>query len=61
MQDYDLGVLTGAKAMAATVIDLLSDGAAHARRIAAEYRAPMNKASYLELMRSMLSEGVYEE
>ena len=61
VQDYDLGVLTGAKAMAATVIDLLRDGAAHARRIAAEYRAPMNKASYLELMRSMLSEGVYEE
>ena len=61
VQDYGLGVLTGAKAMAATVIDLLHDGAAQARRIAAEYRAPMNKASYLELMRSMLSEGVYED
>ena len=61
VRDYELGVLTGAKAMAMTVIDLLRDGAAAARQIAAEYRAPMNKASYLELMRSMLSEKVYEE
>ena len=61
VRDYELGVLTGAKAMAMTVIDLLRDGAAAARQIAAEYRAPMNKASYLELMRSMLSEDVYEE
>lgn len=61
VRDYELGVLTGAKAMAMTVIDLLRDGAAAARQIAAEYRAPMNKASYLELMRSMLSEEVYEE
>ena len=61
VRDYELGVLTGAKAMAMTVIDLLRDGAASARQIAAEYRAPMNKATYLELMRSMLSEKVYEE
>ena len=61
VRDYELGVLTGAKAMAMTVIDLLRDGASSARRIAAEYRAPMNKASYLDLMRSMLSEEVYEE
>ena len=61
VRDYELGVLTGAKAMAMTVIDLLRDGGAAARQIAAEYRAPMNKASYLELMRSMLSEKIYEE
>lgn len=61
VRDYELGVIAGAKAMAMTVIDLLADGGAKARRIAAEYRAPMNKASYLKLMRSMLSENVYEE
>ena len=61
VQDYELGVLTGAKAMAMTVIDLLYDGAAQARRIAGEYRAPLTKDSYLSLMRSMLKEGVYEE
>ena len=61
VQDYDLAVLTGAKAMAMTVIDLLWDGAAQARRIAGEYRAPLTKASYLSLMRSMLQEGTYTE
>ena len=61
VRDYELGVLTGAKAMAMTVIDLLADGATQARKIAGEYRAPMNKASYLATMRSMLSENVYSE
>ena len=61
VQDYELGVLTGAKAMAMTVIDLLADGAAHGRRIAADYRPTLTKASYLKLMRSMLSETTYTE
>ena len=60
VQDYELAVLTGAKAMAMTVIDLLYDGAEHARRIAGEYRAPMTKESYLALMRSMLRESTHE-
>ena len=59
VQDYELGVLTGAKAMAMTVIDLLFDGAQRARRIADEYRAPLTKESYLSLMRSMLSESTH--
>ena len=59
VQDYELGVLTGAKAMVMTVIDLLFDGAAHARKIAGEYRPPMTKSSYLSLMRSMLSESTH--
>ena len=61
VQDYELGVLTGAKAMAMTVIDLLFDGAKHARRIAGEYRAPLTKESYLGLMRSMLRETTHTE
>ena len=61
VQDYELGVLTGAKAMAMTVIDLLFDGAKNARRIAGEYRAPLKKASYLSLMRSMLKESTHTE
>ena len=59
VQNYELGVLTGAKAMAMTVIDLLFDGAKSARRIADEYRAPLTKESYLSLMRSMLSESTH--
>ena len=61
VQDYELGVLTGARAMAMTVIDLLFDGAKNARRIAGEYRAPLTKESYLSLMRSMLRESSHTE
>ena len=61
VDDYELGVITGAKAMAMTVIDLLANGAENARRIAGEYRPALTKQSYLDLMRSMLNEAVYEE
>ena len=61
VQDYELGVLTGAKAMAMTVIDLLFDGAKNARRIAGEYRAPLTRESYLNLMWSMLKESSHTE
>ena len=61
VRDYQLGVLTGAKAMVMTVIDLLFDGAAHARRIAGEYRPPLTKQDYLQLMRSMLRESSHTE
>lgn len=57
--DYELGVVTGAKAMVMTVIDLLSDDARLARQIKAEYDAPMSKEQYLSLMRGMFHEGSY--
>jgi hypothetical protein len=47
--------------MAMTVIDLLADGAQHARAIKANYQAPHTKASYLSLMRSMFEEVSYTE
>lgn len=61
VQDYDLGVLTAAKAMAMTVIDLLTNNAQHARTVKAQYQAPLNKATYLSLMRSMFQEASYTE
>jgi metal-dependent amidase/aminoacylase/carboxypeptidase family protein len=61
VEDYDLAVLTGAKAMAMTVIDLLAHGAERARNIKANYQAPHTKATYLALMRSMFEEGAYTE
>jgi amidohydrolase len=61
IQDYELAVLTGAKAMAMTVIDLLADGAQRAKAIKANYQAPLTKASYLSLMRSMFEEVSYTE
>ena len=61
VQDYELGVLTGAKAMAMTVIDLLSDGARRAHEIKAGYESPMRKQEYLSLMRGMLKEETFAE
>jgi amidohydrolase len=61
VEDYELGVLTGAKAMAMTVIDLLADGATRAQGIKSAYNAPMTKAQYLSVMRGMLREKTYTE
>ena len=57
--DWDLGVLTAAKAMAFTVIDLLADGAVGAKRVVSESRPAMTRDEYLSLMRSFLGEEVY--
>ena len=61
VEDYELAVLTAAKAMAMTVVDLLADGARRGRRIKADYRQPMTKEEYLSLMRGMLREETYTE
>ena len=59
LKEYERGVVTGAKAMVMTVIDLLSDDARLARQVKAEYDAPMTKEQYLSLMRGMFHEGSY--
>ena len=61
VQDYELGVITPAKAMAMTVIDLLADGARLAKKVKSEFQAPMTKEGYLSLMRSMVREETYSE
>jgi metal-dependent amidase/aminoacylase/carboxypeptidase family protein len=61
VEDYELGVLTGAKAMAMTVVDLLADDATKAREIKAAYKAPLTKTRYLSLMRGMFHEQTYTE
>ncbi|MBI2886591.1 MAG: peptidase dimerization domain-containing protein [Chloroflexi bacterium] len=60
IHDYELGVLTAAKAMAMTVVDLLADGAAVAQRIKEQHQPAMTKAEYLALVRSFVSERTYE-
>ncbi len=59
--DYELGVVTGAKAMAMTVIDLLADGGTRAAEISDSYKAPMTKGQYLSMMRSLIREETYSE
>ena len=61
VQDYELGVLTAAKAMAMTVVDLLADGGKRAAEIKGDYRAPLTKQSYLSLMRGMQQEETFTE
>ncbi len=59
--DYELGVVTGAKAMAMTVIDLLADGGTRAAEIRDSYKALMTKDQYLSLMRGLIREETYCE
>lgn len=57
--DYDAAVLNPAKAMAMTVIDLLSDEAQLARQIVANRKPALTAKQYVELQRSRTKEFVY--
>ena len=59
MRDYGLAVVTAAKALADTVIDLLADGAEGAGRVLANHQAAMTKDEYLHLMRGLAKEELY--
>ena len=59
VQDYQLAVVTAAKAMAATAIDLMSDGAAAANRVVANHRPEMTTREYLDFMRTLAAEETY--
>ena len=60
VQDYTLAVITAAKALAATVIDLLADGASETGQIASAHRPAMTRADYLSYMRSLAREETFE-
>ena len=60
IQDYGLAVIKAAKAMAATVVDLLGDGATLAGQVVAEHRPEMTRPEYLAFMRSMALEETFE-
>lgn len=51
IQDYDTAVISAAKAMAMTVIDLLADGARKAKEVKATDKPPMTKEQYLKFQR----------
>ena len=61
IDDYELAVVTCAKAMAMTVIDLLADGASNASQIVSENDSPLTIPSYLSLLRSMTKEETFKE
>ena len=60
VHDYELAVITAAKSMAATVVDLLADGAELAGKVVAQHRPAMTRQEYLQFMRSLASEQTFE-
>ncbi len=61
VDDYNLAVLDAGKAMAMTVVDLLSNGASEGIRVISEHKPAMTKSEYLVLQRAFLSERSYTE
>ena len=61
IQDYQLAVIKGAKAMTATVIDMMADGAAEANNVVANHRADMTSREYVNFMRTLAAEESYTE
>ncbi len=60
VEDYNLAVIKAAKAMAATVVDALAEGAAQGSKIVAQHRPEMTTAEYLALMRSLAKEETFQ-
>jgi amidohydrolase len=60
VEDYNLSVVTAAKALAGTVVDLLADGAARAGDIIAGHRPEMSRDQYLAFMRKLASEETFD-
>ena len=60
VHDYSLAVLTAAKALASTAIDLLADGAQTGGNIVSNHRPEMTRADYLKYMRSLAKEETFK-
>ena len=59
VEDYSLAVVTAAKALAATAVDLLADGADRAGSIISGHRPEMTGDEYLKFMRDLASEETF--
>ena len=60
VEDYGLAVITAAKALAGTAVDLLADGADKAGDIIAGHRPDLTRTEYLKQMRQVASEETFE-
>lgn len=61
LADPERAIVNPAKAMALTIVDLLTDGAAEARRVLAAARPALTRAGYLQFMRDLLQTWQYHE
>ena len=59
VQDYGLAVITAAKALAATAVDLLADGASQASEVIGGHRPMMTRPQYLEFMRGLAKDETF--
>ncbi len=59
VEDYDLAVLTSAKAMVGTVIDLLSNNAKHGQAVKNSFKPQLTKQEYLSTMRSFAGDETF--
>ncbi len=59
VEDYEAAVITPAKAMAMTVIDLLSEGAAGAQRVLNGVQPSMSREEYLAMQQARMGEELY--
>ena len=60
VQDYSLALVTAAKALATTAIDLLADGASVGNNIVSNHRPEMTRAEYLRYMRGLAKEETFK-
>jgi metal-dependent amidase/aminoacylase/carboxypeptidase family protein len=60
VKDYNSAVITAAKAMALTVVDLLHGNAEKGKEIIDKYEPLLTKDSYLKLLRSMYKQENFE-
>ena len=59
VEEYGLAVVTAAKALAGTAVDLLADGAITAGNIISGHRPEMTRDEYLKFMRGLASEETF--
>ncbi len=60
IKDYDMALINPAKAMAMTVIDLLSDNALRAKEVLSKSKPPMTKEQYVKSLDSLFTEEEYQ-
>ncbi len=60
IEDYALAVVTAAKALATSVVDLLADGATAASKVCNDHKRDMTREEYLTFMRKMDKEELFD-
>jgi metal-dependent amidase/aminoacylase/carboxypeptidase family protein len=60
VDDYEKAVINPAKVLAATVIDLLADGAAEGRQVVSRHKPKLSRREYIDLMESLRRDELYE-